>query len=402
MRLIHTADWHLGQRFFGWDRIREQRHALEQLRNILIQTQADALLVAGDIFDTVNPSSEAEALYYDFLSAISQDNPSLQVIITAGNHDSPYRLKAPSPLLERLNIKVVSTVDKLPDGTPNYTKLIHTLQGKEGEAITCLALPFLRPGDFSSLAGEENKLAQFIKSAYHHAKQYTHPIVIMAHLYLSGASFRSIEEGKVPDTIGNEEAVPLTFFPEEASYIAFGHIHKPQQIGGFNHIRYAGSLLPNSFSEKAYQHGVVQIDIDAEGKVTTKNIEVVPPAKLVKVKGEEKEIKEYLRQLIEKEPDFKAPYLHLILESNEPRPDLLALFRNEIRGKYARLAQISLERSEPASTASSIFPSNVSSLKEISPLEVARLIYRENNQGEELPRDLETLFKEVVDSLDIS
>lgn len=89
MRLIHTADWHLGQRFFGWDRIDEQRHALIQLKEILRKTEADALLVAGDIFDTVNPSSEAERLYYNFLAEIRQENPSLEVVITAGNHDSP-------------------------------------------------------------------------------------------------------------------------------------------------------------------------------------------------------------------------------------------------------------------------------------------------------------------------
>lgn len=400
MRLIHTADWHLGQRFFGWDRIDEQRHALIQLKEILRKTEADALLVAGDIFDTVNPSSEAERLYYNFLAEIRQENPSLEVVITAGNHDSPYRLNAPASLLHQLGIKVVSTVQRTAQGIPDYSSLIHVLKGKGGSSTTCLSLPYLRPGDFSFLSGEENKMAQFIDKAYKEALSLNHPVVIMAHLYISGASFKSMEEGKVYDTIGNEEAVSLSFFPSEATYIALGHIHKPQKIGGYNHIRYAGSLLPNSFTEKDYTHGVLQVDIDSRGHAETQLLEIEPPAKLQRVCGTEETLKKYLLDLPEKAIDYKAPYLQLLLESEEPRPDLLSLFRTEVRGKYVRLANIVLKKKPSLNNKLHSRGQNIT-LKERSPLEIAQLVYKENNDGSELPEDLIMLFKKVEDSLQI-
>ena len=106
MKLLHTADWHLGQTFFEYDRRDEHIRFLNWLREQLRELDIDVLLIAGDIFDSPNPSAESQRLYYTFLREVTQENPSLQIIIIAGNHDSAARLEAPNPLLEGMNVSV--------------------------------------------------------------------------------------------------------------------------------------------------------------------------------------------------------------------------------------------------------------------------------------------------------
>ena len=102
MRIVHTADWHLGLEFYEFSRLREQIIFLDWLVDKLHDLQADVLLVAGDIFNTVSPSTAAQRAYFDFLTKVTQRLPNLQIVIIAGNHDSGARLEAPSALLENL------------------------------------------------------------------------------------------------------------------------------------------------------------------------------------------------------------------------------------------------------------------------------------------------------------
>ena len=112
LTVFHTADWHLGQSFFGFDRDYEHQQFLEWLLKTLDQHRPDALIISGDVFDTVNPSALAQRRYYDFLATVSTSLPAMQIVITAGNHDSAARLESPSSLLESLNIRVVGTVSR--------------------------------------------------------------------------------------------------------------------------------------------------------------------------------------------------------------------------------------------------------------------------------------------------
>mgnify|MGYP001284964899 CR=1 FL=1 len=133
LRLIHTADWHLGQTFFGYDREAEHEAFLGFLTNLLVERQTDVLLIAGDVFDVTNPSAGAQRRFYRFLREANRLNPGLQIVIIAGNHDSAIRLEAPNPLLEELNTSIVGIVGRTDSGEIDLASLVIPLRNRAGE-----------------------------------------------------------------------------------------------------------------------------------------------------------------------------------------------------------------------------------------------------------------------------
>ena len=149
LKLIHTADWHLGQTFFGYDREAEHEAFLGFLTNLLVERETDVLLIAGDVFDVTNPSAGAQRRFYRFLREANRLNPGLQIVIIAGNHDSAIRLEAPNPLLEELNTSIVGIVGRTDSGEIDLASLVVPLRNRAGEReALCLAVPFLRQGDY--------------------------------------------------------------------------------------------------------------------------------------------------------------------------------------------------------------------------------------------------------------
>ena len=147
MRIIHTADWHIGQTFFDYDRKTEHLHFLLWLKEEIKNREIDLLLIAGDIFDTQNPSAESQKIYYSFLKEVTSENPQLQIIIIAGNHDSAARLEAPNALLEQFNVTVRGTVKRYENGEIDYNRLIVPLHA----GGHCMAVPYLRQGDYPNV-----------------------------------------------------------------------------------------------------------------------------------------------------------------------------------------------------------------------------------------------------------
>ena len=149
LKIIHTADWHLGQTFFGYDREEEHDAFLSWLVEALVEHEADVLLVSGDVFDVANPSASAQRRFYGFLREANRRNPHLQIVITAGNHDSAARLESPLPLLEELNTSIVGVVRRTAEGVIDFDALTIPLYNKEGRREAwCLAVPYLRQGDY--------------------------------------------------------------------------------------------------------------------------------------------------------------------------------------------------------------------------------------------------------------
>ena len=133
LKLIHTADWHLGQTFFGYDREAEHEAFLGFLTNLLVERETDVLLIAGDVFDVTNPSAGAQRRFYRFLREANRLNPGLQIVIIAGNHDSAIRLEAPNPLLEELNTSIVGIVGRTDSGEIDLASLVVPLRNRAGE-----------------------------------------------------------------------------------------------------------------------------------------------------------------------------------------------------------------------------------------------------------------------------
>ena len=297
-KIIHTADWHLGRKFHDLDLLPYQSMFFDWLLEIIKKEKADLLLVSGDVFDLANPSQESQRLYYQFLSTLSQT--SCRAIITAGNHDAPGLIDAPSGILEALKIQVVGVIPE------EKEKLIFPLLDKSGKCWGAIAaIPFLRDRDVkNAISGEtyESRVEavrngmlvyyQEIKETM--KKLYPETLhLAMGHLFTAQASSSDTERDI---QVGNQALFPLEIFENNFDYVALGHIHKAQKLGKQDNIRYSGSPLPMSFSEKDYLHQIVIAEID-EGGLQHKEILVPRSFHLLTFEGSLEEIQSKCTEL---------------------------------------------------------------------------------------------------------
>lgn len=296
MRVLHTSDWHLGQRLVNLERTEEHQHFLDWLLQTIETEQVDVLLMAGDVFDTGAPSNTALKQYYTFLTKVCA-TCCRHIIITGGNHDSVSTLNAPKDLLECFNIKVIGGASANP-----LDELIE-LRDKAGslELVVC-AVPFLRDRDVRlSVPGEnyeerEQRIKQGIAAHYAafvpHVQEYKTqgiPVVAMGHLFAAGGS---ASESEKEIHVGNLGQIGAEQFPREFDYVALGHLHRPQQVNKTHHIRYSGSPIPLSFSEVTDKKVVYVLDF-ADGQLTDlKEIAIPVCRKLVRFKGALDEVKQ--------------------------------------------------------------------------------------------------------------
>ena len=280
MKIIHTADWHLGNTFHGHDRHDEQAYFLDRLVDLLIEEQPDALLVAGDVFDTSNPSAAAERLFFDFLSRATAEVDGLQIVVTAGNHDSAARLEAPATMLSTHRVFVRGTVRRTADGEVDYGRHLIPLRLRNTDRVAalCLAVPFLRACDSPAGLTPSEGVTHFFRGLRQAASAHRNagvPLVTVAHFYAAGADVCADEHSERL-VVGGQECVDVERLPRGFSYVALGHIHKGQAVAGRSDVRYAGSALPMSFSERGYRHGVVRVEIDEAGHPVATPVELPP------------------------------------------------------------------------------------------------------------------------------
>lgn len=299
MRLIHTSDWHLGQNFYTKSRAAEHQAFLDWLIKAATEHQVDAIIVAGDIFDTGTPPSYARELYNRFV--VNLQATGCQLVVMAGNHDSVATLNESRELLACLNTWVFASAGLVPE---NQARLLHHRDGTPG-AVLC-PVPFLRPRDIvRSQAGQSGseKQTQLLHAITDHYQQCYDaacalrgdqplPIIATGHLTTVGAS----KSDAVRDIyIGTLEAFPAERFPP-ADYIALGHIHRPQKVVSSGHIRYCGSPVALSFDETGSEKSVLLVDF-ADGKlseVTPLPVPVTQP--LAVLKGSLREIETQLER----------------------------------------------------------------------------------------------------------
>ena len=263
MRILHTADWHIGQTLSGFSREAEHRAFLDHLGTLLLAHDVDALLVAGDVFDGINPSGEAQRMLYTALASYLRLRPGLTIVMIAGNHDPAARLEAPEAVLRALGVHVVGTMSS------DLSRHLIPLSDATGIKAHVLAIPFLRAADLPGLTleatqGPEGAVvtavralhASLTEAAIAAAKGL--PLLAMGHLTCLGAE--ESQGAERPIRIGGEDAVPPSIYPAALCYVALGHLHKPQSLDG-GRVRYSGSPFPLSASEIPYDHGVTLIDL---------------------------------------------------------------------------------------------------------------------------------------------
>lgn len=276
MKILHTADWHIGKVLHKHSLRDEMLMFLDWLLEMMAAEDVDVLLISGDIFDVANPGVKDRQLYYKFLSRlIGRD---VQVIITGGNHDSVAFLEAPQEILAHLDITVIGGARDL------IEEELVAVKNRLGEvALVVAAVPFLRDRDLRTyqMDGSVDRveairhgigmhyqdLAEACRSVYPSV-----PALAMGHLYARGAS---VSESERDIHIGNAAAVESTVFTDYFGYVALGHIHRPQRIGGDDMVRYSGSPIALSFSEREDRKCVLLIDL-VDNAFSTPTIVEVP------------------------------------------------------------------------------------------------------------------------------
>ena len=267
MRILHTADWHIGHRLYERNRIDEHRQFLEWLLETIKEHAIDVLLVSGDVFDTALPSSEATDLYYQFLFQLYHET-NAQAVITAGNHDSPRRLAAPREFLKMGRIHVIGGIESGLDAC------IITLNSNEANenngvsAISIAAIPYLSESEILSHVSFETEVEkarryrEAMKQLYHHCVAQMPaavPKLLMGHLVIQGGEESGSER---VIQIGGALPVRAGDFPKDVNYVALGHLHRSQAIKGAGYpIRYSGSPLPMTFKEAEYDKKVCLLEL---------------------------------------------------------------------------------------------------------------------------------------------
>ena len=403
IRILHTADWHLGQTFFGYDRTEEHGVFLNWLAEEIRQKEIDALIIAGDVFDVSNPSAASQSMYYQFIYRVTAENPYLQIVIVAGNHDSAARLEAPLPLLQAMRTEVRGVVRKLEGGEIDYDHLTVELKNRQGEVeLLCMAVPFLRQGDYPAVQTEGNPYAEGVRELYAQLLQRlwkrrteNQAILAIGHLQATGSEIAEKDYSE-RTVIGGLECVSPEAFSEQIAYTALGHIHKAQRVSGRENVRYAGSPIPMSFAEKHYHHGVVMVTFDGGCAVDIERLECPKLIPLLSVPNGEPVSPEAILEALKELPETEAvaPYLEVKVLLEEPEPMLRQEIEEALADKNYRLARIvSTYRTETGNTTKEN-ENWKRGLQEMSPLQIAQSAFEKIYQVE-MPVELTGLFEEA-------
>lgn len=309
-------------------RVEEQREFLRWLHDTLASREVDALIVAGDIFDTMHPSSEVQELYYGFLASLG-DSGVRDVVVIGGNHDSASRLDAPSALLKAVNVHVVGGV---PPGDVRAERMVTPLRtrGGDGPGAICLAVPYaheyrlgIRTTDLDKSQTREEFQRVFgeLYSDLADAAEAEHPgvpIVATGHLTLGFGATREDYPQEI-HRVGQIEGLPTDIIDPRIRYMALGHIHRCYQIDR-SQAWYCGTPVPYSLTEMGARRRVLLVDLEGEGDPTVEAIEVPRQRDLLKLEGSPDVVVAALASMTWSTP--MAPLVHVVAESQMAQPGL--------------------------------------------------------------------------------
>ena len=410
LTVFHTADWHLGQSFCGFDRDYEHRCFLNWLLAELQSQRPDALIIAGDVFDTINPSALAQARFYNFLADAHAALPGLQIVLTAGNHDAGARLEAPAALLDSLRISVVGTVGQDDAGNINPEKFLVPLKDHAGRVqAIAMAVPFLRPSDVPLVKNAVDPYLDGIRELYRRTtaaavtlRRELNPeaaLIALGHCHLHGGEESRDSERRL--VIGGAEAIGPEIFDPEIAYVALGHLHRAQQFNN-GRIRYSGSPIPLSFAEAGYRHQLLKLTFEKAQLNSTEEILIPRAATLLRIPASGAAIIDaVLSQLETLTPDESLsleqhPFVEVRILEEGPDPLRRRRIEQAMDGKPLRLASIKVESAERnVATDQSAAVSDQVDLKTIDPEDIFQDAYREKYGDAPDSRVLEA-FREIL------
>ncbi len=352
-RVLHTADWHLGKLLGEHSRETEHTQFLQQLLANIHDHDVDALIIAGDVFDSANPPQSALAQYYDFLSKLYRETDCCVVVI-GGNHDSPGNLEAPRQLLRSLRTYVVGAK---PAESAN---MVIPLPSPEAPRLLVAALPFLRDRDLrvgqsgQNAADIQKDLVKGIRQCYVEAAATARatskapmPILATGHLTVTGCTTSDSERDV---HIGGLGAVTADVFPSDFAYVALGHLHRPQKAG-VDHVRYSGSPIALSFSESKDSKELRLLDFDARGLALQQSLPVPAFRQLVQITTRPDTFSADLARFIPKAGPLKT-WVEIIVEDPVPGENLYDLAQKQAVGRDFEVIRVVSKRTKALTGAS--------------------------------------------------
>ncbi len=401
MRILHTSDWHLGQHFMGKTRQAEHQAfcawLIEQVRTHTV----DDVLIAGDIFDTGAPPSYAREQYNRFIVELRATG--CELVVLGGNHDSVAMLGESKTLLAQLGTRVIPGVCEQLD---EQLLVLHRRDGSPG-AILC-GIPFIRPRDvLLSQAGQsaqdkQQSLQQAIQQHYQDLYALAEakraelggdlPIIATGHLTTVGASASdSVREIYV----GSLEAFPTSAFPP-AAYIALGHIHRPQKVGGLEHIRYCGSPIALSFDEAKQQKEVLLVDLDSSGLRQISALPVPRFQPLLSLRGSLKELETAIQEAAKQGSAEQPVWLEVLVGTDDYLSDLQLRIAALCEGLPVEVLRIRRERGNSAANLASEVRET---LDELSVEDVFGRRLQQEALDESAVQCLQGLYRQVLEGL---
>jgi exonuclease SbcD len=386
MRILHTADLHIGQTLNGWTRDVEHRAFLETLPELVESKKIDALVVAGDVFDNINPSAESMQLLYDALIALKDRRPHLTTVIVAGNHDPAGRLEAPASLLRKIGVHVSGVIHRS-NGRINMDRHLIPLRDIKGEVRAhVLAVPFLRAADLPGLGqdgdGVDSPVVRATRILYAEAiaearsRVGAAPLVVTGHLHCSGCLESAGAERRI--LVGGEHAVPHDIFPDDLAYVALGHLHRSQNVGRTN-IRYSGSPFPLSATELSYEHGISLVELHPDG-TSCDHIRIARPVPCLRIPREGALSISALDSTITTLgldadcPREQQPFVHVVISPDASSAGLVAEVDRILDQHPVRCAGVKIERPARPANGDEAAPVAVR-LSECDPAELFELAF---------------------------
>lgn len=309
MKFIHLSDLHLGKRLNGFSLLEDQAYILEQITEIVKNQQADALIIAGDVYDKAVPSAESVALFDSFLSEITTICP--HIFIISGNHDSPERIAFGSHIMEKSGVHLSPVYDG---------NVVPTVLRDSYGDVNVYMLPFVKPANVRRFFPEISieSYTDAVKNAVDKMEiDVNKRNILITHQFVTGASVCDSEE----HSVGGTDNVDGSVF-EGFDYVALGHIHSPQNVGS-ERIRYCGTPLKYSFSECKHVKSVTVIEFNEKNNFTVSSISLTPMRDLREIKGAYDE----LMLKSNYEGTNTDDYMHIILTDEEDIPDVLSRLR---------------------------------------------------------------------------
>jgi exonuclease SbcD len=336
-------------------------------------------------------------MFYRFLRETTAENPQLQIVIIAGNHDSAARLEAPNPLLEEMNITIRGLVKKTPEGTIDYDYLLVPLKKGE-ETLWCMTVPYLRQGDYPEAETYAEGVGKMYETLYDKIPDKTKPVVAMGHLQATGSEISDNDRSERA-IIGGLECISPDAFSREIAYTALGHLHRAQRVSGRENIRYSGAPLPMSFAEKYNKQGVTLVEINGKD-VKIERIEMEPPVKLMSIPPEARPLPEVLDAIAllpEGAIAAASPYLEIKVLITEPEPSLRFHIEEALKNKSVRLARIvAVTQGKTGETKAF----DCEELQTIRPMDMAVDIFRRRFGGEDMPGAMKNLLLTVIQEVE--